>query len=134
MPGNSGGEFFQSLELARPAFANPHKSVPPRRDAAKQGLPDCCAPDFSVVAPAYFRDVRNVNGSFGTIIGIAGALAVAAFVGAFFAGFGIAGKSREKNGYVLRGIFWSLLIFFGGLFAIGALAFGACILVIAGLK
>lgn len=57
---------------------------------------------------------------------------VSAFIGAFFGGFAIAGKRREAQNYVLRGILWGLLLFFGGLILLAALAFGACLLMFSG--
>lgn len=68
------------------------------------------------------------------ILGVVGMVLVSAFIGAFFAGFAIAGKSRERKHHVLRGIFWSFLIFFGGVGACVALAFGACILLVSGMR
>ena len=68
------------------------------------------------------------------IIGILGMLFVAALIGACFAGFHIAGKNCDRKNYILRGIFWSFLVYFGGILALAALAFGACILMLAGMK
>jgi len=74
-------------------------------------------------------------GSSGSIIAaIIGLVVMSAFVGSFFAGFAIAGRSRNRKGYVLRGILWSVLIFFGGIAALLALAFGACIMILSGMK
>ena len=65
---------------------------------------------------------------------VAGGLFIAAVVGALFLGFYVAGKKRERPNYVLRGLFWSVLFFFGGLMLLAAFAFGACILIVTGMK
>lgn len=60
-----------------------------------------------------------------------GLVLVAGFIGACFGGFRMAARNPDPKGYVLRGLFWSLLFFFGGLMLLGALAFGACLVLIA---
>ena len=59
---------------------------------------------------------------------------VAALIGAGFGGFKMAARNPDPKGYILRGIFWSLLFFFGGLLLIGALVFGACLVIVFGMR
>lgn len=61
-------------------------------------------------------------------------LGVSTFSGSFFAGFAIAGKRKDRSNYVVRGIFWSLLLLCGGALLLGALVFGACLLMISGMR
>ena len=61
---------------------------------------------------------------------IVGLVLVAALIGAGFGGFKMAARNPDPKGYVLRGIFWSMLFFFGGVMLIGALAFGACLVIV----
>jgi ABC-type proline/glycine betaine transport system permease subunit len=90
---------------------------------------------FRIARIARIRNRSSMTNSWNAIVvGLLGIIPIAAFIGAFFGGFAIAGKSRDKKHYVLRGIFWSFLIFFGGILALAALAFGACILLLSGMK
>lgn len=73
------------------------------------------------------------SGEF-VIIGIVGVLFVATVIGALYLGFYIAGKAKDRPNYVLRGLFWSALLFFGGLTALAALVFGACLVIVMGLR
>lgn len=71
-----------------------------------------------------------MGSSEGIIVAIVGLVLVSAVIGSCFAGFSVAGRARARGGYVLRGLLWSALIFFGGIAALVALAFGACILIL----
>lgn len=64
-------------------------------------------------------------------VALIGLVLVAGLIGAFYGGFRMAARNPDPKGYALRGIFWSLLFFLGGLMLAGALVFGACLVMIA---
>jgi hypothetical protein len=65
-----------------------------------------------------------------TWVVLIGLVLVAGLIGAFYGGFRMAARNPDQKGYVLRGLFWSLLFFLGGLMLAGALVFGACLVMV----
>ena len=95
--------------------------------------PQRAAAVFGVAVAGGMGEAPGMSSSGNMIVAFIGFFIVSAFIGAFFAGFHIAGRAREKKNYVLRGFLWSMLIFCGGMAGLVALFFGACILLMSGM-